>query len=134
MRTSLIIAVFIAGAALAPTRSRDAGALHEDGVAAHLQRRLSEAAALYDQALKIEPPVVPGATDLATALRLAPLLRTTVAEPFALRDAAAIVHPESGIIAYHFFWEDDIDFPDDNDPSDHEVVWVRPVNGSAPRV
>ena len=134
MRTSLIIAVFIAGAALAPTRSRDAGALHEDGVAAHLQRRLSEAAALYDQALKIEPPAVPSATDLATALRLAPLLRTTTAEPFALRDAAAIVHPESGIIAYHFFFEDDIDFPDDNDPSDHEVVWVRPVNGSAPRV
>ena len=42
---------------------------------------------------------------------------------FQLRDAAAIVHPDRRTIAYHLFWDDDIDFPDDNDPSDHEVVW-----------
>jgi glycerophosphoryl diester phosphodiesterase len=29
------------------------------------------------------------------------------------------------MIADHFFWEDDIDFPEDNDPCDHELVWVR---------
>lgn len=28
-------------------------------------------------------------------------------------------------VAYHIIWDDDIDFPDDNDPSDHEVVWVQ---------
>ena len=36
-----------------------------------------------------------------------------------------MLHPESRLIAYHLFWEDDIDFPEDNDPCDHEVVWIR---------
>ena len=35
-----------------------------------------------------------------------------------------MLHPERRLIAYHLFWEDDIDFPEDNDPSDHELVWV----------
>jgi hypothetical protein len=38
---------------------------------------------------------------------------------------AAILHPSQQAIAYHFFWDDDIDFPDDNEPCDHELVWVR---------
>jgi hypothetical protein len=29
------------------------------------------------------------------------------------------------LIAYHFFWEDDLDFPEDNDPCDHELIWVK---------
>ena len=37
---------------------------------------------------------------------------------------AAVLHPERRLIAYHLFWEDDIDFPEDNDPCDHELVWV----------
>ena len=28
-------------------------------------------------------------------------------------------------MAYHLFWEDDIDFPEDNDPCDHELLWVE---------
>ena len=31
------------------------------------------------------------------------------------------MHPQRRLIAYHFFWEDDIDFPEDNDPCDHEA-------------
>ncbi|MGB6370859.1 MAG: hypothetical protein WBF68_07485, partial [Atribacterota bacterium] len=27
--------------------------------------------------------------------------------------------------AYNLFWEDDIDYPGDNDPSDHEVAWIE---------
>jgi hypothetical protein len=57
--------------------------------------------------------------------RFAPRLATTRTEPFALKDAAAILHPSAPWIAYHLFWDDDIDFPDDNDPCDHEVIWVR---------
>jgi hypothetical protein len=37
----------------------------------------------------------------------------------------AVHHPSRPILAYHLFWADDIDFPDDNDPTDHEVVWVE---------
>ena len=50
---------------------------------------------------------------------------TTPDEIFPLKDAAAVLHPSERLIAYHLFWEDDIDFPDDNDPCDHEVVWVQ---------
>ena len=40
------------------------------------------------------------------------------------RRGRRILHPERRLIAYHLFWDDDIDFPDDNNPSDHEVVWI----------
>ncbi len=36
-----------------------------------------------------------------------------------------MLHPSERLIAYHLFWEDDIDFPEDNDPCDHELVWVQ---------
>ena len=42
----------------------------------------------------------------------------------AIRDLVAIHHPVQPWIAYHLFWGDDIDFPEDNDPADHEIVWV----------
>ncbi|MGH9936236.1 MAG: hypothetical protein ACREAM_08320, partial [Blastocatellia bacterium] len=41
------------------------------------------------------------------------------------KDFAAILHPSERLVAYHLFWEDDIDFPEDNDPCDHELVWVK---------
>ena len=58
-------------------------------------------------------------------LRFAPRLFQVRSDPFRLLDAVAIHHPDEPLIAYHFFWEDDIDFPADNDPCDHELVWVR---------
>jgi len=98
---------------------------NERGVAAHLRRSLDEASEEYDRVLGLEPPRQPTARERAIAERLAPRVMTTASEPFALRDVAVVIHPEEPVIAYHLLWDDDIDYPDDNDPSDHEVVWVR---------
>jgi glycerophosphoryl diester phosphodiesterase len=98
---------------------------NRQGIAAHGQRRLNEASQHYSKALAAEPAATPDPADTRTILRFAPRVFTTANEPFALRDAAAIMHPRSPWIAYHLFWDDDIDFPDDNDPCDHEVLWVR---------
>lgn len=103
----------------------DARRLHESGIAAHVETRLNDASALYDEALRQEPPQPPSPSQAAAVRRFAPRLFTTASEPFALENAAAIVHPSRPLIAYHLFWDDDIDFPDDNEPTDHEVVWMQ---------
>ncbi len=95
------------------------------GEAAHQRRRLAEASEHYGTALELDPPSEGTAGDLALARRWAPELRVHREEPFGLRDVAVVIHPERPWIAYHLFWEDDIDFPDDNDPCDHEVIWVE---------
>jgi len=120
LATTVLVA---AGSGSSQTRYPDE--LHAEGVAAHLERRLSEASALYDEALALESPRVATPRESTLARRFAPRLFTTATEPFALRDAVAIIHPTARTIAYHLFWADDIDFPDDNDPCDHEVVWIR---------
>lgn len=94
------------------------------GIAAHGSRNLGVASHHYDDALKAAPAREPSLVERELMLRLAPRLFTVKGEPFPLKDAAAILHPTQPWIAYHLFWEDDIDFPDDNDPCDHEVVWV----------
>jgi len=96
-----------------------------EGLEAHRIRRLEEASAAYTRALTLAPPRDPNAAERALILRFAPRVFTHARDPFPLRDAAAILHPSGQWIAYHFFWEDDIDFPDDNDPCDHELMWVR---------
>lgn len=98
---------------------------HAAGIAFHLERCLENAAREYDAALALDPPAEPTAGQRARVLRLVPRVFVTPNEPFALRDVAAILHPSERIVAFHFFWEDDIDFPDDGEPSDHEVAWVR---------
>lgn len=100
---------------------------HAAGVTRHLARELDAASALYDQALAADPPRRLTAGEWDRVFRFAPRVLTTTSEPFALRDVAVILHPTTGVIAYHLFWDDDIDFPDDNDPCDHEVVWVTPA-------
>jgi len=95
------------------------------GIAAHGERNLGVASRHYDEALRAAPAQEPSAVQRELILKLAPRLFTVKGEPFALKDAAAILHPTQPWIAYHLFWEDDIDFPDDNDPCDHEVIWVR---------
>ena len=103
-----------------------AAAEHNDrGVAAHLRRALDEASEEYERVLDLDPPRQPTAREREIAERLAPRVMTTASEPFALRDVAAVIHPDEPVIAYHLLWDDDIDYPDDNDPSDHEVVWIR---------
>lgn len=105
--------------------NRDAVTAHEQGIAAHRLRRLDEASAAYDRALSLEPSRNPSSSESALILRHAPRVFIHAREPFELRDAAAILHPQRPWIAYHLFWEDDIDFPDDNDPCDHELLWVE---------
>jgi hypothetical protein len=107
-----------------PEARRVAADHHERGVAAHLRRSLDDASAEYEAALRIDPPRTPTAEERALVERLAPRIMTTASEPFELRDVAAIIHPEQRLVAFHLLWDDDIDYPDDNDPSDHEVVWV----------
>jgi hypothetical protein len=105
--------------------SAEAQAASREGITFHQKRRLDEASESYRRALRAAPPLEPSATEQELILGFAPLLHTDENEPFPLSDVAAILHPNGRWIAYHLFWEDDIDFPDDNDPCDHEVLWVE---------
>jgi hypothetical protein len=98
---------------------------HERGVEFHVKRCLDEASREYAEALKLDPPAEPSPAQLALARRFLPRLYVTPTEPFQVKDFAVILHPSRRLIAYHLFWEDDIDFPEDNDPCDHEVIWVE---------
>ena len=98
---------------------------HQRGVQFHIKRCLDEASQEYAAALKLEPPAEATAEQTALARHFLPRLFTTTSEPFRLQDFAVILHPSRRLIAYHLFWEDDIDFPEDNDPCDHEVLWVE---------
>jgi len=98
---------------------------HEKAVDLHLRHWLDEASAEYAKALALDPPREPTAEGRKLVEMFAPRVFVTASEPFGLRDFAAIIHPDAPVIAYHLFWDDDIDFPDDNEPCDHEVVWVR---------
>ena len=121
------IAAGLGAGAQSPARppSGTAAEAHARGVEFHNARRLDEASHEYAHALSLDPPRSPSAGELAIIKRFAPRLYTTAAEFFPLRDFAAVLHPSERLIAYHLFWEDDIDFPEDNDPCDHELVWVQ---------
>lgn len=95
------------------------------GYAYHLMRRLMEASNEYKMVLKLDPPRLALEGDLELANKYAPRLFVNPEEFFDLKDMAAVIHPKRPIIAYNLFWEDDIDHPGDNDPSDHEVVWIE---------
>jgi len=98
--------------------------MYAAAVAIHSDRRLAEAYHAYWDVMRADPPRPPAADELARVVGLAPRLYVTPDEPFPLRDAVAIIHPTEPLIAYHLFWDDDIDFPDDQEPADHEVVYV----------
>ncbi len=103
----------------------DGAALHSWlGVEYHENRRLNEASREYARALALDPGRELTADEWTLARRFAPRLYTTPTEFFGLRDAAVVVHPDRRLIAYHLFWDDDIDFLEDTDPCDHEVIWV----------
>jgi hypothetical protein len=95
------------------------------GMADHDRRRLDEASAHYARVLELDPPLPADDALRERVRRFAPELRLNRAETFALRDVVAVVHPDRPVIAFHLFWDDDIDFPEDNDPCDHEIVWVE---------
>ena len=95
------------------------------GYAYHLMRRLMEASSEYEIVLKLDPPRLATEAELKLAAKYAPRLFVNPKEFFKLKDLVVVIHPKQPIIAYNLFWEDDIDYPGDNDPSDHEVVWIE---------
>lgn len=127
----LILLLMAAGAlsAAPPPAGRQGGetaeAHHQRGVEHHLKRCLDDASREYARALELDPPRELTGDEWTLVLRFAPRIYTTPSEFFPLKDFAVILHPTERLIAYHFFWEDDIDFPEDNDPCDHELIWVQ---------
>ena len=106
-------------------REETAEAHHQAAVDYHLKRCLDDASRGYAKALALEPPRELAVEQWALVRRFAPRVYVTRSEFFPLKDVAVILHPTKRLIAYHFFWEDDIDFPEDNDPCDHELMWVQ---------
>ncbi|MCI0666303.1 MAG: hypothetical protein L0220_35080 [Acidobacteria bacterium] len=123
----LLLAIFFPGWALRPSHPviDTAEIHHQRGVENHMRRCLDEASREYARALELDPPRELTADEWKLARKFAPRIFTTPTEFFPLKDFAVIIHPTKQLIAYHFFWEDDIDFPEDNDPCDHEVMWVQ---------
>lgn len=120
----IISAAFAAGQEI-PRATDTAEARHQRGVEYHLRRCLEDASREYARALELDPPRELNAEEWRLVRRFAPRLYATPSEVFPLKDFAVILHPADRLIAYHFFWEDDIDFPEDNDPCDHELIWVK---------
>jgi hypothetical protein len=123
---SLSFAAFLlCFAALSVSAQQTAATHHQRGFAHHERRSLDEASKEYAATLALDPPRELTAEEWQLARRFAPRLYTTPTEFFPLKDFAVILHPTERLIAYHLFWEDDIDFPEDNDPCDHELIWVQ---------
>jgi hypothetical protein len=122
---SRLFVAFLLAALSTLRAAEDLAALNAQGFAAHLKRNLGDSTPLYKQLLQLDPPRTPTAEQRALVLRFAPRLHNVPHEFFPLKDIAAIIHPEKPVIGYHLFWEDDLGFPSDNDPCDHEVVWVE---------
>ena len=94
------------------------------GYAYHLMRRLKEASDEYDILLKLDPPQMVSEIKLLLAKKYMPRLFINPKEFFKLKDLVVVIHPQKSIVAYNLFWEDDIGYPGDNDPSDHEIIWI----------
>jgi hypothetical protein len=133
---ALALCLFCGCRSPAPSESAGLDQLNQTGRASHELRRLNEASAAYGQLLAGDPPRQPTATETELIRRCCPLLRRHAQEYFALEDFVALLHPRRPWIGYHLFWDDDVDFPEDNDPTDHEVVWVEydPVRRGPVRV
>lgn len=120
-RMAMACAALVAAASAAD----DIEKLNTEAQAAHGKRDLGTASGLYKRIVAAEAPEEADANVRARVLKFAPRLFKVAGEFFPLKDIVAIVHPERPVIGYHLFWEDDLGFPSDNDPCDHEVVWVE---------
>ena len=118
---ALILGATCAGAADLDELTR----INAEAQAAHAKRNLGDSTPLYRKLLAADPPAAPTDAQRALVQKFAPRLQNVPGEFFALKDIVAILHPGKPIIGYHLFWEDDLGFPSDNDPCDHEVVWVE---------
>ena len=122
----LVLGLSAAGVRAAEvTPATDILALIAKAHAAHDRRCLNEASGFYREALNADRPLEPTAEQRELVLRLAPRLYNVPGEYFPLKDVVVIIHPDKPVIGYHLFWDDDIDFPADNEPADHEIVWVE---------
>ncbi|MBL7074080.1 tetratricopeptide repeat protein [candidate division KSB1 bacterium] len=95
------------------------------GYVYHLERRLKEASIEYAKVLELDPPQPVTAEEFGLILKYAPRVYTNPKEFFPLEDLTVVIHPDKPLIEYSFFWDDDIDYPGDNDPTDHEKVWIE---------
>ena len=111
---------------VSPTR-KDVSHIYNQAVEIHKKRWLDEASTLYRTVLRLDKPREPTAEQALLARRFLPRVCTTISEPFALKDMVVVLHPDPQrrLVGYHLMWEDDIDYLNDNDPADHEVVWVQ---------
>lgn len=91
----------------------------------HLMTHLTKAAEYYKKVIEMEPPQELSSKEKEHIFKFTPVFYVLKDEPFDLLDVIAIHHPTKPLIAYHVFWEDDYDFPDDFEPCDHEEVWVE---------
>lgn len=123
MKTAFLL--LLALPAFAADSTANLPTLNDEAQAAHGKRNLGEASALYKRILAVDAPQEPTAAQRALVLKFAPRLHNVPREFFPLKDIVALLHPERPVIAYHLFWEDDFGFPSDNDPCDHEIVWVE---------
>lgn len=122
----LVLSLFFAAAApVVAASGDDLSALNAQAVAAHGKRNLGDSTPLYKKLLAQDPPRAPTDDERALVVKFAPRLYHVAGEFFPLKDIAVILHPEKPLIGYHLFWEDDLGFPSDNDPCDHEVIWVE---------
>ena len=108
-------------------RKSDLPHIYAQAMELHRKRRLDEASALYKTVLRVEKPKMPTDEQVSLARRFVPRVCTTRREPFALKDLVVVIHPDKAerLVSYHLIWEDDIDYLADNDPSDHEIVWIK---------
>jgi hypothetical protein len=126
LAVSVALGALSATVATQPREGVEAAAWrHWRGVEYHIDRRLDEASREYKRALELDPPRALTPEQQTLVRRFAPRLYTAEHEPFTLEDVAVILHPTRRLIAWHFFWDDDLDYPDDNDPTDHELMWIE---------
>jgi len=104
--------------------------LERIGESYHAEGNLKLAGSYYQKAIAALSPEPITQEMRGAVLRYAPLLHVTDNEFFPLKDVVAVHHPRKPIIAYHLFWEDDYDFPDDYEPCDHEQMWVAYDRGN----
>lgn len=132
----LTSSILSAADAPAPGAAETPEAINARGFAAHQVRNLGEASKHYKKLLALEPPAEPTPAQRELAQKFAPRLFNVATEFFPLKDIVAIVHSDRPVIGYHLFWEDDIGYPSDNEPCDHEIVWVEydPARGEVTKI
>lgn len=125
MIRTLVCSLVFAVVRLVAAETENLAALNAEAQVAHGKRNLGDSTPLYKRLLTADPPATPTAAQRALVQKFAPRLHNVRDEFFPLKDIVAILHPDKPVIGYHLFWEDDLGFPSDNDPCDHEVVWIE---------